>query len=119
MSDGEIGAGTFIAYLREKKSLWLIAAVLIFGVGLMMFGRGETSHVKADDTELKVKALCEQIDGVYDVHVMIVFEDETNVRGIAVVCDGGDNSAIKLKLTEVLSSLFKIPSGAISVVGGK
>jgi hypothetical protein len=119
MSDGEIGVGTFISYLREKKSLWLIVAVLALGVSMMLFGRTEVSHGAAGDTELRVKELCEQIDGVYDVHVMIVSQDENNVGGIAVVCDGGDNAAIKLKLTEVLSTLFKIPASSVSVVGGK
>ena len=119
MSDGEIGLGTFISYLREKKSLWLIVAVLVLGVSLMLFGRTDISHSVLGDTELRVKELCERIDGVYDVHVMIVSRDETNVEGIAVVCDGGDNAAIKLKLTEVLSTLFKIPASAVSVVGGK
>ncbi len=119
MSDGGIGASSLISYLREKKSLWLILTVLILGVGLMLSGRSGVTNAVQSDTEVRVKELCEKIDGVYDVHVMIVYENETDVRGIAVVCDGGDNAAIKLKLTEILSSLFKIPSGAVSVVGGK
>ena len=119
MSDGEIGAGSFISYLREKKRLWLIVAVLAIGILLVLFGGTDIGHSESDDTETRVKELCERIDGVYDVHVMIVSHDETHVEGIAVVCDGGDNAAIKLKLTELLCSLFKIPASAVSVVGGK
>ncbi len=118
MNDGGIGIGTFIGYLREKKSLWLIVAVLAFGIILMLFG-GDSNRNMSDSTEIHVKELCEQIDGVYDVHVMIVYKNDKDVGGIAVVCDGGDTAAIKLKLTELLSSLFTIPSSAVSVVGGK
>lgn len=119
MSDGEVSVGTFIGFLREKKSIWLIAALLVLGVALMMFGREGTAHVDEDDTEARVRELCERIDGVYNVHVMIRFEDENAVRGIAVVCDGGETSEVKLKLTEVLCSLFNIPSGSVCIIGGK
>ncbi|MBQ8249735.1 MAG: hypothetical protein IJY93_07655 [Clostridia bacterium] len=118
MSDAEVGVGTFIGFLKEKKSMWLIVIVLAVGIGLMLFGRDGTVHIGADDTEVRVRELCEQIDGVFNVHVMIRFEDDT-VKGIAVVCDGGDRAEVKLKLTEVLCSLFSIPSGSVSVVGGK
>ncbi len=118
MSDGEVGVGTLIGFLREKKSIWLIGAVLVIGIGLMLFGQGGGTHYGADDTEVRVRELCERIDGVFDVHVMIRFEDDA-VKGIAVVCDGGDRAEVKLKLTEVLCSLFSIPSASVSVIGGK
>lgn len=118
MSDGEVGVGTFVGFLREKKSMWIIAVVLALGIGLMLFGRESTSYVGSHDTELRVKELCERIDGVFDVHVMIRLENDT-VKGIAVVCDGGDRAEVKLKLTEILCSLFSIPSGSVSVIGGK
>lgn len=41
------------------------------------------------------------------------------VRGVAIVCTGGDDAGIQLKLTKLVSSLFGIPSSSISVVGGK
>lgn len=40
-----------------------------------------------------------------------------SVRGIAVVCDGGDEPSVKLKLTEMLCALFSIPSSAVCILG--
>ncbi len=119
MSEGEVSVGAFIGFLREKKSIWLIAVILVLGVALMLFGREGTANVSGNDTEARVRELCEHIDGVYNVHVMIRFEGENTVGGIAVVCDGGDTPGVKLKLTEVLCSLFNIPSGSVCVIGGK
>ena len=42
-----------------------------------------------------------------------------SVRGIAVVCRGGDDAEVALKLTRLLSSLFGIPSSSVSVTGAK
>lgn len=42
-----------------------------------------------------------------------------SVRGVAVVCSGGDDAEVALKLTRLLSSLFGIPSSSISVTGAK
>ena len=116
MSEG-IGPHAFVSYLKEKKSLWIIAVILALGIVMMMLGSTDNKGT-ADDTELRVKELCEKIEGVNDVHVMVVYKKD-DVGGIAVVCEGGGNAAIRLKLTELLTSLFGIPSGAVSVVGGK
>ncbi len=41
------------------------------------------------------------------------------IRGIAVVCRGGDDVSVKLKLTEMLCTLFSVDSNAVSIMGGK
>ncbi|MDD7302369.1 MAG: hypothetical protein ACLR5G_04210 [Eubacteriales bacterium] len=40
------------------------------------------------------------------------------MRGVAVVCRGGDDPSIKLALTEMLSAVFGIPTSSVSVIGG-
>lgn len=120
MSDG-IGVGGVISCLREKKSLWLIAAALVLGVCLMLFGGMETfGEGGTASLEARVEELCERVNGVSDVSVMITFTaDGETVRGAAVVCTGGDDAAIRLTLTELLCALFGVPSSNVSVVGGK
>ncbi len=41
------------------------------------------------------------------------------VRGVAVVCTGGDKASVKKTVTECLSSALGIPSTKISVAGAK
>ncbi len=48
-----------------------------------------------------------------------IAEVTPRVRGVAVVCTGGGNPDVQLKLTELLCALFGIPSSAVSVVEGK
>ncbi len=133
MSDEVGGILNIIGLLREKKSLWLVAAALVLGICLMLFGgRGDNVSIAATagggiaDTgalEAKVAALCERVLGVSEVSVMITLdthsESTPQVGGIAVVCKGGDDTGIRLTLTELLCALFSVPSSSVSVVGGK
>lgn len=48
-----------------------------------------------------------------------VGEELAHVRGIAVVCKGGDDPGVKLALVNMLTALFEIPSNAVSIVEGK
>lgn len=41
------------------------------------------------------------------------------VRGVAIVCRGGENPTVQLKLTEMISALFGIPASAVSVAAGR
>ncbi len=47
---------------------------------------------------------------------LTVAEINANVRGIAVVCNYGENEALKMELINMLASLFNIGSNRISVM---
>ena len=49
---------------------------------------------------------------------MVRLDTEGNVKGIAVVCSGGDEPEVKLKLTKMLCALFGIGSESVSIIGG-
>ena len=46
-------------------------------------------------------------------------EKAMTVRGVAVVCEGGDDPSVRYKLTELICALFDIGAGDVSIVGGK
>lgn len=46
-------------------------------------------------------------------------EKLARVRGIAVVCSGGNDAAVRLTLTEMLCALFDIPASSVSIAYGK
>ncbi len=46
-------------------------------------------------------------------------EKLSRVRGIAVVCSGGNCSTVRLTLTEMLCALFDIPASSVSIAYGK
>ncbi len=51
--------------------------------------------------------------------LVLTEEKLSRVRGIAVVCSGGNDAAVKLTLTEMLCALFDIPASAVSIAYGK
>ena len=46
---------------------------------------------------------------------VIIRESEPRVRGVIVVCEGADNSAVKAAITHAVSSIFNIAENKISV----
>ena len=46
---------------------------------------------------------------------VIIRESEPQVRGVIVVCEGADNSAVKAAITHAVSSIFNIAESKISV----
>jgi len=46
---------------------------------------------------------------------ILVYEREPKVRGVIVVCSGGDNEAVREKITEAVAGIFDISKTNISV----
>lgn len=155
--------------IGKKKTAFAAAAILLFGVVLMLVpSGGETEKDGASEScievstyteklEEKICALCSQVDGVGSVRVLLTLEcsselvyaekknessgsdsssyssdyiiieskDGTSpvtvteiyprIRGVAVVCDGGDTPRVKTKLISLLSAALGISTNKISV----
>lgn len=152
--------------LAEKK---ILLPILIGMVGLLLLifggkleGAGKEKDVEdtaayfsvrfyTQDLEDRIEALCRQVHGVGEVHVLLTLEggseyiyaenisgaaqnyllaaDDSGespilvqeiypqIRGIAVVCSHGNDSSVRLTITELLSAAFGIPSSRIFVAG--
>lgn len=57
------------------------------------------------------------VEGEDGEETVLIREIYASVRGIAVVCVGGDSPAIQKTVSELLSSAFDIPLSKISVAG--
>ena len=141
--------GFLSGLLKNKKAIILIAAALISGVLLMIYG----GRVKTDDNsdeiseyerqatnkiEQTVQAMC---GGKVYVMVSAEYGRETQeggeqtvissgspvavrvaapvIRGITVVCRNGDDPAVKRKITEALSCAYGVSSAKIYVASYK
>lgn len=71
------------------------------------------------ETQKELRRVYIQVGGTGTQELVPTKELSPCVRGVAVVCAGGDDANIQLKLTKLISSLFGIPSSSVSVVGGK
>ena len=164
MSNG--GIFSFIKNYQKKTAIAALAAVgLILLVVGALSGQKKTSSSKETDgsdaadyarsLEERISELCEEVEGVSDVSVLLTLDGGTSggtehvyaentsgggdsyviisvggeektvlvrdiyssVRGIAVVCRGGDDIAVRRKLSELLSCALGVPLSKISVAG--
>ena len=125
------------------RSGWILLLLGLMGVLLLALGgilgdRGseDTSSGYAAYLEERVRLLCMSIDGVEEAEVFLtlntvsesvqagMFGDSSKspgkvpeVRGIAVVCTGGEQPYIQQVVTNLISAALGIPSNRVRVAG--
>lgn len=116
--------------LAQKKWFVPLLLLLILGIALSsLFGGKSDAAPTAQTEEERLAALCNSVDGVSEARVMITYEavyassilgkgsEGQKICGIAVVCRGGSDPAVQLRLHSMLESLYALPSTRISVSG--
>ena len=132
----------FIEAFKGKKKIALI--LLLVSLGLMLIaissidsgGEVDSSDLSEykEALEKRLEKLCSEVDGVGKCTVMVTFsrgEENTykgsqlteskppQVLGVTVVCDGGDRSEVKARLSQMLCALFDIGANRVAVLPSK
>ena len=119
---------------RNRWIFLLLAAMgaALFLLGGLLGGRERQNTDYAGYLEERTRELCLSIDGVEEVAVFLTLDEareesgmfgETKtgaapaVRGIAVVCTGGESHRVRATVTDLLSAALGISSNRISVAG--
>lgn len=92
----------------------------------------DTSLEYEEELEVRLEEILSQMEGVGEVEVMITLKPSTKtqdksftyaaqntypeVEGVFVVSQGGDNSSVKLAITEAIQALFGIDVHKIKIV---
>lgn len=92
----------------------------------------DTSLEYEEELEVRLEAILSQMEGVGEVEVMITLKSSTRTRdnsftyttqntypeveGVFVVSQGGDDSSVKLAITEAIQALFGIDVHKIKIV---
>lgn len=108
-------------FLKDKKSVALVAIAL--GLGLLMIflgGRETKSEEQQAGLEERLAEACSGVSGVGECTVMIYYSpadarDGEAVESVIVICDGAESSEVRLRLTEMLSSFFGIGANRIRI----
>ncbi len=113
--------------LADKK--WFVPVIFFLLLIIVISSwRNESNNISEATTEERLKEICMAVCGSENVSVMIFYEDsvsvsawqnntEKKIAGVAVVCEGGEDLDIQLKIYEVIKSLFGIPMSRITVTG--
>ena len=133
----------FIEYFKGRKRIVTVAAVSLLGMLLILLplsavkeetGSEDTLYEYKLELEEEVASLASTVKGVGRCRVLITFERgaqntykggelvETRpplVLGVTVVCDGADSDHVRVRLTEMLTALFDIPSSRVAVLKSK
>ena len=112
------------------KSKWFIPIIILLMLLIVIaptFFGSDVQNSEEISAERKIEELCDSVYGVKDSKVVITYEEakmvsifggekeQGRIRGIAVLCKGGSNPDIQLKLQELLQALFQIPSTRITI----
>ena len=109
--------------LAQKKWFVPLLLFLILLIALSsLFGGRETAAQSAVTEEERLAALCNSVAGVtyeavYAASILGKSSEGQKICGIAVVCRGGADPTVQLRLHSMLESLYALPSTRISVSG--
>ncbi|MBQ7821940.1 MAG: hypothetical protein IJ391_06645 [Clostridia bacterium] len=99
--------------LARVKNIGLISAILVLGI-LMCTLDSLPAHDTGGGVERDIAKLCSQVIGEKP-YVSVNTDGSGSIVGIAVVFDGAEQPDVKLKITEMLSTLYDIPSSRVYV----
>ena len=129
-------------YFKGRRRLLAVALLLFVGALLILLpfstGKEEKSELTLEeykvDLEEEVASIASGVKGVGKCRVLITFERgaqntykggeliETRpplVLGVTVVCDGADSDNVRVRLTDMITALFNIPSNRVAVLKSK
>lgn len=87
--------------------------VTVASLGEYVYAENEKTDINADSTSSDTEIVVFEQDG--DDTGLILTVKSPEVRGVAVVCEGGDSSVIKAEIINLVTSLFGIGSDKVYV----
>ena len=106
--------GQFFAWMMKKRNGWLIFLLVGVGVLLLLFPAIGSGKAEASEED-RIAALCSSMDGVGECRVLLSCDEGGGVVSALVICEGGDRTEIRHRLTELLSSFYGIGYNRITV----
>ena len=106
-----------LAIVKGDKRAWICALLLFAGFAMLIVGsRGSVTDVSSGkiSEEERIEELCRASVGVGNCVVTVSYEGDS-IAGIIVLCDGGDDIAVKKRISDMLTTLYDIGYNRIKV----
>lgn len=102
---------------KNHLVLFLLVGILLIVIAIPT-DSGEIRTAAGTSLESRLEKVLGQMSGVGEVSVMITYQEDENVEGVAIVAEGGDNAVVVRNITEVVQALFNVDSHKIKVIKG-
>ena len=102
---------------KNHLVLFLLVGILLIVIAIPT-DSGETQITTGTSLESRLEKVLGQMSGVGEVSVMITYQEDEKVEGVAIVAEGGDNAVVVRNITEVVQALFDVDSHKIKVIKG-
>ena len=107
----------FLDFLSTRGRSVKVVAVLVLGLLLILLGTvGNKTKTTAANEEQRSAEMCSLIEGVGDCRVMMTYrEGSEEVYAVLVLCDGGESTAVREKITSLFCSLYGIGAHRVEI----
>lgn len=106
--------GYYTSYLEDRIEELCESVEGINGATVLLTLDSSTEYVYGTDANADF-LIVKDSDGEHAIKLCEIYP---RIRGVAVVCTGGDSAAVREKVVKLLSASLGIPSNKIEVAGG-
>lgn len=107
-------------WFKEKKKLIIVVLLIALLVLVVFLFFGSDSGTDAyggyakSETELRLIALLERMDGVGDAEVMVT-ENDGVIAGVVIVCEGANSIMVRNDILNAVSTALDINKNIIAI----
>lgn len=98
----------------KESRVWLLLLAAVIGVLLLWAGGRQTESEPPANDEPALTELLRSVGGVGEATVFTRYEGD-RLAGIAILCEGGGDPAVRQAVIELLTSLYGLGSHRIYV----
>ncbi len=102
---------------KNHLVLFLLVGILLIVIAIPTDNR-EIQAGTRTEIEKRLENVLGEMTGVGEVSVMVTYQEDEKVEGVAIVAEGGDNAVVVRNITEVVQALFDVDSHKIKVIKG-
>ena len=78
-----------------------------------LYAKNSSENIGDSESEIETEIVI--IDGKNGEEPLFIKTEEAKIRGVLVVCEGGENPLVREKIIEAVCALLDIPSNKVSV----
>jgi hypothetical protein len=100
--------------LKEVVLLSILSIFLLIGAWLVFSEKTSTTYTASTDTEKRLVAILEKIEGVGEVEVMLS-DTEDGERGAVIVCEGANDIRVLISVREAAATALGVQQKNVKI----